>query len=191
MARLIRGESARRFRPTAAHVARELTHERHLKAIAFWSCFAGALVALVGLIGCIRSVDSGASAIGPFVLVVMGGGHVACGVSLGRFAAWARWLTLVLYALAFAASMFGAVALVGVDPSYIPAKAVVNMVTSLLWSGASVWALASPRAGTICDPDYRFVVHRDGRPARAWSSPFFWAPMIGLFVQLAVALLTR
>jgi hypothetical protein len=178
-------------------VARELAHERHLKAIALWSCLAGGVVALVGAAALLSAIGGDgaraqSAAISGLVVCSMGVGHVVSGVGLLRFRSWARWLGVVLAGLAFATAGYGAVVLVGaMAASIFPATAISKTAFSLLWNGATAWALANPRAGTICHPDYVFVVHRDRRPRRTWTSPFFWGPLVGMLVQVVVALTAR
>ncbi len=157
---------------------RDLTHERHLRALAFWNILFGGLILVGGICGMAGFGFAASGGAGPMaaamgvllvVNLVLGGGMFAVGYCLWKYQGWARWTMIFLCALNVLRSLRGLGHSAGV----------FELLFWLAWAGAVLWALVSPSAATICSPGYRALVAQSPHERVAfWTSPFFWVPLV-------------
>jgi len=154
---------------------RLLSHEGHVKAIAFWNCFGGALLGLAGVLLMLAASGTGPSSAGivGFFMFAIAGGLFACGVALWGFVGWARWATLALNLTGVVLALI--VALDEIDTGFAAAKLIMNVA----WSAATLWVLTCSSARIVFDARYQELARRDRSVKPAWyASPFFWVPWI-------------
>jgi hypothetical protein len=167
-----------------ANAERLPAQEAHVKAMAFWSCFGGALLAIVGAAGALkamsleRATDSG---LGGVVTLGLALGFFVTGIALFGFVPWARKLMIVLNVVACG---LGSLELLGALREYhVPVADCVRIAPSIAWTGAATRILLGS-AKRVFDPMYRGAIERDGAKVHFYSSPFFWGPWIAILVAL-------
>jgi hypothetical protein len=165
---------------------RNVVHEAHVRAIAFWHRAGGALaiVALVYLLHFLgrmnRRLDGLSTAL-VFFMIALGVASFAIGHALSRYVNQARWWTIGAALAGMIVPFFRALA------EGRPGAAVLS-VAVLAWFVAVAWALNNPQAETICSPAYRRMVSQDKMKIPWWLSPFAWGPGAGLIFLLAVSI---
>jgi hypothetical protein len=166
------------LRRLSARSQRNVTHERHLRALGVLYgegtvfTLGGSLLLLV------------AFGVSPVFLLFAGLAALQAGVCYGlwTYQNWARLGAAALAVLSLVLTWVG-VAQQPVGMSLLWAGA------QTVWGGAVVWALLGYGGLCLCNLDYRELVRSTPEVGvHWWSSPFFWVPHLPLALSL-VALL--
>ncbi len=159
---------------------RDVRQECHIRAIAFWYRFAGLLVMGLGGLGFFTADDrikrNAALITGFFGVVGLLVGH-----GLWKYMTVARWIVVALTALEILLTLGSAG---GMPTVFLAASAV-----QCIWYFAILRTLLSGSANEIFTDAYRQEVARDDGflAVPFWSSPFFWLPLVGMFLLCGCA----
>jgi len=166
---------------------RDLQAEAHIVAIGIWQRISGVLmIALGGIFGIAMMAGAfagpGRNKGGMIIAVLLFGAifigisvlYYMIGVSLMKYANWARIAMVVLFVLGVLRVV------VTID--------VCGAITTIGYGGAQLWALYGERGGRVFSPGYQRATRNDRRPVPWAQSPFFWLPfvLIALSVVLVV-----
>jgi hypothetical protein len=169
---------------------RDLKMEEHLTAIAIWFPTLGFFVAAVG-VGLVVTgiVDWEFNRLDLFskglYTLVIGLASAWLGFSLAHFSNIARISAGFLTVLAIVVQGVGT--LIFLSSTTFSIESFLGSYLFFVYLGAMLLALFNRRAAVVCSEGYRRLLdHRPGAPPGTYSSPFFWAPFVGLVLFVAV-----
>lgn len=169
---------------------RDLRHESHIRAVAFWT-IAGGLLAMAGAAlllvagnrafrGMGLTLDQRATvhAVTVGVGLLFGGGGIFIGFGLWGLHAWARVLYGLLGGVGVILQGLGLAAIL-TGPAPDAGRISVGAL-QIIWGIACLWVVLGGGSAALFNDGYREYVARGNSVAAWWSSPFFYLPWVAI-----------